>query len=115
MKGQRMPFPPSARVPIIGERPDAPPVGKYFYQVPALILREGQAMDADSFEFAFPMPLEGVRFKNLAPSIAKTLQESNPDLPAAKVVVLAPFFLGFVPQEELDRQAEAETAGSVVQ
>ena len=75
--------------------------------MPALIRREGQPLDADSYEVRVPAPLEGVRFKALAAQLAAALHESAPDLPAPRLILLAPIFLGFVPQEVLDAQAAA--------
>lgn len=116
MKGQRLKFPPSGRVQIIGERePQAPPAGRYFYQVPVLIQRPGCALEADTLEYSFPAPLEGIRFKQIARSIATDLKEKAPELPEPKVVPLSPFFLGFVPQEEIDRQAGPDLSTETIQ
>jgi hypothetical protein len=114
-KGNRLPFPPSGRVRIIGEEPQGPPAGRYYYEVPAMIRYPGEPLDADSFEFWFPMPLEGIRYKTLSKSILAELQRLEPGKPAPKVVPLAPFFLGFIPQEELDRRAEEEKKLTVIQ
>lgn len=113
--GRTPPFPGFSRgIPIVGQpRPDAPPAGAYFYQVPALIQRAGAPLAADSFEVRLPTPMVGTQFKRLEGEIAASLAGVE-GAPAPKVVLLAPFFLGFVPQEELERQereqAEAATA-----
>ena len=101
----------SRGIPIVGQS-QKPPAGAYFYEVPALIRREGQPLDADSYEVRVPAPLEGVRFKALAGQLASALHESAPDLPAPKLILLAPIFLGFVPQEVLEAQAAAANDGA---
>ncbi len=65
--GRTAPFPGFSRgLPIIGQaKPGAPLPGAYFYQVPVLIRRKGQPLDADSFEVQLPMPINGVHFRQL--------------------------------------------------
>jgi hypothetical protein len=101
--GRTVPFPGFSRgVPIVGAKPEAPPAGRHYYQVPALIQRPEKPLEAESFEAWFPAPMNGVYFKTLEDDVRKSLGD-----PDAKVVLLAPVFLGFVPQEEVDRR-EAE-------
>jgi len=92
-------------VPILGQAPEGPPAGLYYYQVAVLVLRDGQALTADSVELRFPEPLEGRRFKTLPAAIATHLQKQAPELAEPKIVVLSPFFLGFVAQEVIDQVA----------
>jgi hypothetical protein len=106
-----LPFPGFSRgIPIVGQAPDAPPAGLYYYQVPVLVMRDGQSLTADSLEFRFPQPLEGLRFKALPGAAAEHLKKKSPELAEPKVVVLAPFFLGFVPQEVIDKAAATAAA-----
>ena len=110
MKRSR-PFPgfsrglPISGVPIVGQAPEGPPAGLYYYQVPVLVMRDGQPLAADSVEFRFPQPLEGVRFKTLPGAVAAHLKQKSPELAEPKIVVLSPYFLGFVPQEVIDKAA----------
>lgn len=104
------PFPGFSRgLPIIGEN-KGPAPGAYYYQVPALIKRAGEPLDAETFEICISQPLEGVRFKTLASQIAEGQRMG--DDPPPKVILLPPFFLGFVPQDEVDRQKRAAAPGS---
>lgn len=105
------PFPGFSRgVPILGyrPRPAEPAPGAYFYQVPALINRDGKPLAAESFEVRLDMPLTGVHFKNLAKKTEEEMRTKEAD-PTLCVVLLQPFFLGFVPQDKLD---EADVAGN---
>jgi len=113
--GNRLPFPAPGRIPIVGESPAALPQGRFYYQVPCLIQWSGQTLQADSFELYFPMPLEGVRFKVIPDIVVAHLKDAHPDHDPAglKVVPLQPFFLGFVPQEEIDKQEAAAKAAEV--
>lgn len=111
----RIPFPPSARIPIIGEKPEALPAGLFYYEIAALIMRPGEPLTADAFEFSFPMPLEGIRYKKLPGWIADRLAAREAERPRPSVVVVSNFLLGFVPQEEIDRQAEAEKETVTIQ
>lgn len=95
-------------VPIVGQCEAAPPAGKYFYSVPVLVQRAGHGLEAEAYECQFPMPLTGVHFMQIGKSVRDDLKKRYPDEPAPKVVPLTPFFLGFIPQAELDRQADAE-------
>lgn len=102
---------PVAGLPIIGERrPDAPPEGGYFYQVNVFIRREGQPLDMDSVEVKLPAPIEGMTFKGLQEQIAGDIRARDPEGPPATVILQQPIFLGFIPQEELDRRAAERAA-----
>lgn len=105
------PFPGFSRgIPIIGQpqpKPGAPPPGAYYYQVPALIQRPGAALEIETYEVRLPQPMEGVRFTALQRQVADELAG---DGPRPKVVLLAPYFLGFVPQEEVERQGSTSDA-----
>jgi hypothetical protein len=115
-KGRRIPFPASGRIPIVGERPTALPEGRHYYHVPALIQRPGQPLEADAFEAYFAMPINGVYFSEMQADITKKLTKEGEEPP--KVILLQPVFLGFIPQEELDRRereaAEAAKAQEIV-
>lgn len=101
----------SRGIPIVGERATAPLPGRYFYEVPCLIQWPGQPLEAESFEFGFAGPMEGVRFKTVPESVREALMAREHGKEGApRVVALAPVFLGFVPQEEVDRKAAADAA-----
>ncbi len=111
MNNRTPPFPGFSRgVPIVGQRVD-PPKGRYFYQVPALIRREGEPLDADSFEVAYPIPMNGAHAKALAVQIQQKLQQVAPERPAPRVILLSPILLGFVPQEAIDAAEAAVNGG----
>lgn len=101
--GRSAPFPGFSRgIPLVGQRPEAPPKGRHYYHVPVLIQRPGQPLEADAYECYFPMPMNGIYFQALQKDITGTLTVDGQ--PAPKVIALQPVFLGFVPQKELDRQ-----------
>lgn len=114
--GRTVPFPGFSRgVPIVGQpMPQAAPEGKYFYNVVALIRRDGHPLDAMDYEANFPLPMNGVHFMALRAEIANQIKAERPDLPEPRVMLLAPQLLGFVPKEELERQ-EREAAEKKVE
>ncbi len=114
--GRGAPFPGFSRgVPLVGERPQ-PPKGRFYYYVPVLVRREGLPLDADEVQIWFAQQLNGINFQAIAPQAVQYLKAKSPDLPEPSVVVLAPTFLAFVPQEEIDRQErEANSKIEVVQ
>lgn len=96
----------SRGVPIIGQpKPEEPPAGVYCYQVPVLVLRDGEPLTADSVEFRFTRPLDGAAYKAMPGEIAAHMKALKPHLTEPTIVVLLPFFLGFVSQEAIDRAA----------
>jgi hypothetical protein len=111
----RLPFPPSGRIPIVGQKPDAPPAGLFYYEIAAFVMRPGEPLTAEAFEFSFPTPLEGIRYKKLPEWIADRLIAREPERVRPSVVVCSQFLLGFVPQEEIDRQAAAAAETVTIQ
>lgn len=99
-----------AGIPIIGQQREGPASGAYYYWLPVLIQWEGQQLEADGFECEFSMPLEGTQYLRMAAKLRASVAERHPDRPAPRLVPLAPVFLGFVPQAELERRAAAAQA-----
>lgn len=108
--GRTAPFPGFSRgvpIPIVGQKA-AEPVGRYFYNVPVLVQRQGQQLQAEAYEYSFEVPFNGVHLAQVRRAIAEELKAEAPDQPAPAVVPLQPIFLGFIPQEELDRQEQQQ-------
>lgn len=92
---------------IVGQQPAAPPAGRYLYAVPCLIKRENGELDIDSVNVDYPAEMGGGEFQALKRQAREALKQ-QPGAPIVKIVLLQPTFLGFVPQEVVDRIAAGE-------
>lgn len=99
---------------LIGEpkEPQGPPAGIYRYAVPALIARDGEPLDADTFIVPFGFPIESGQHLEMARlAIIGKLKAMAPEKPEPRVTINnAPYLVEFTPQEIVEKRREFAAA-----
>jgi hypothetical protein len=103
----RLPFPPSARVPVgahlIDPEPASEPAGRYEFHVVVAVTWPGRASVIDSFPLA--LQTRRITWPVVKAAVAKFAEqiETPADKPKPKVVPLSWTFVDFVSQERLEK------------